>query len=197
MGREDALAAADIDIPRATDEALVSRIRAGDRSAWNALYERYYPRIYGFLYRRLANRADVEETVQDVFLNVFTSLHTYRAEAPFVAWLFGLTRRSLANRFKKKRVEAISMPDADTDAVPGAAGQAPPDSDPLERYECQERLERLVRAVRNELSEEQRTLFELRHLEHRSIQEIARETSRSEDAVKSHLYRARRLLLAV
>jgi RNA polymerase sigma-70 factor (ECF subfamily) len=191
------LAAVDLGTPPVSDETLVSRARAGDHLAWDTIYERYYSRIYSFLYRRLANRADVEDAVQDVFLNVFTSLHTYRAEAPFVAWLFGLTRRSLASRFKKKRIDAVPMADEGSDSPSATLGKAPPDADPLVSYEGRERLERLVRAVRDELSEEQRTLFELRHLEHRSIQDIARETSRSEDAVKSHLYRARRLLLAV
>jgi RNA polymerase sigma factor (sigma-70 family) len=63
-------------------------------------------------------------------------------------------------------------------------------------YECNERLARIEHAVVRDLSPEQWQLFQLHHLENRSIQEIARETRKSEDAVKSHLYRARRLLLA-
>ena len=55
---------------------------------------------------------------------------------------------------------------------------------------------RLDDAARNQLTPEQRQLFELHHLRHRPIQEIARTLRQSEDAVKSHLYRARRLLLA-
>ena len=68
--------------------------------------------------------------------------------------------------------------------------------DPLEAYEYTERLARIEDAVTCELSDEQRQLFELHHLEHRSIQEIASLLSKSEDAVKSHLYRARKVLLA-
>jgi RNA polymerase sigma factor (sigma-70 family) len=70
------------------------------------------------------------------------------------------------------------------------------DPDPHELYEYSERLARLEYAVTCDLSEEQRQLFELHHLENRSIQEIAVLLSKSEDAVKSHLYRARKLLLA-
>jgi RNA polymerase sigma factor (sigma-70 family) len=68
--------------------------------------------------------------------------------------------------------------------------------DPHEAYEYSERLARIEDAVTSDLSDEQRQLFELHHLEHRSIQEIATLLSKSEDAVKSHLYRARKVLLA-
>ena len=67
---------------------------------------------------------------------------------------------------------------------------------PLEYYERDECAARLDDAARNQLTPEQRQLFELHHLRHRPIQEIARTLRKSEDAVKSHLYRARRLLLA-
>jgi len=46
------------------------------------------------------------------------------------------------------------------------------------------------------LTAEQRQLFELHHLHHQSIREIAREFDKTEDAVKSDLYRARHVLLA-
>jgi RNA polymerase sigma factor (sigma-70 family) len=66
---------------------------------------------------------------------------------------------------------------------------------PLEHYECGERMARLEAAAM-ELSREQQRLFALHHLEHLPIQEIAARLAKSEDAVKSHLYRARRVLLS-
>ena len=53
----------------------------------------------------------------------------------------------------------------------------------------------LQRGVQD-LSSDQWELFRLRHLENRSIEEIAQQLAKSEDAVKSHLYRARKVLLA-
>ena len=68
--------------------------------------------------------------------------------------------------------------------------------DPLAQYEASERLARFRAAIERDLSPEQWELFRLHHLENHSIQEIARRHGRSEDSVKSHLYRARKLLLA-
>ena len=177
------------------DEALVERVRGGDCAAFDALYRRYFARIYRFLDRRLSNRADVEETVQEVFINLFSSLDGFRGEAPFAAWVFGLTRRTLANRFKRKRAATVPLPADDAELADESGARSGRDADPHLAYEFNERLERLQRGV-DDLSKDQWELFRLRHLENLSIEEIAQQLAKSEDAVKSHLYRARKVLLA-
>jgi RNA polymerase sigma-70 factor (ECF subfamily) len=73
-----------VGVSRATtpDEALVDRVRAGDRAAFDELYQRYFKRVYSFLDKRLRNRWDTEETTQEVFINVFASLDGYRGDGP-------------------------------------------------------------------------------------------------------------------
>ena len=187
------MAAAELSgLREASDEVLVEAIVAGDQGSFDLLYERYFPRVYRFLDRRLNNRADVEEVVQEVFINVFNSLAGYRGDAPFAAWVFGLTRRTLAARFKRRRAETVPLADDDSER-PIADRNEP---DPHLQYEASERLARLRSAVEQDLSPEQWELFRLHHLENRSIQDIAQRHAKSEDAVKSHLYRARKLLLA-
>jgi RNA polymerase sigma-70 factor (ECF subfamily) len=184
-----------------SDDDLIGRIRAGDRAAFDLLYKRYFKRVYGFLDRRLQNRADTEETTQEVFINVFSSIDSFRGEAPFAAWIFGLTRRTLAARFKRKRHPTVPLPETDDDFA-GTARSADgsthtaPDATPLEHYEMLERAALLRHALEHDLSPEQRKVFELHHLESISIAEIARSLSKSEDSVKSNLYRTRKILLA-
>src|SRR5215831_1427340 len=188
------LASADLGVAcPIADEVLVERVRVGDQLAFRDLYERYFARVYHFVARRLRNRADTEETVQEVFVNVFASIDSFRGEAPFGAWVFGLTRRTVAGRFKKRMPNLVPLGDDETENGFHSVAR---EADPHEAYEYTERLARLEEAVESELSEEQRQLFELHHLEHRSIQEIASLLCKSEDAVKSHLYRARKVLLA-
>jgi RNA polymerase sigma-70 factor (ECF subfamily) len=179
-----------------TDEELVDRLRAGAREAFETLYERYLPRLYQYVYRRLRNRADTEETVQDVFFSVFHSIDSFRGEAPFGAWVFGLTRRTIAARFKKKRHTMLLFGDNDQESMDLLLNTVRREADPLQAYEARERVSRMELAFCSELSEEQRTLFEMHHLENHPIGEIARRLRKSEDAVKSNLYRARKLLLA-
>ncbi len=178
-----------------SDLELIERVSSGDQAAFSVLYERYFQRVYRFVDRRINNRADVEETVQEVFTNIFASLESFRSDAPFAAWVFGVTRITIANRFKKKRHPTVPIDLQDESRILGNAGWREPT--PLEHYECQERLNLLQAAAERDLSPIQQRLFVMHHLQHQSILEIARVTNKSADAVKSDLYRARRTLLAV
>lgn len=185
------------DVGMVPDEELIALVAEGDEAAFEALYERYFPRVFSFARRRLDNRADTEETVQEVFINVFGSLDSYRGDAPFGAWVLGVTRRTIAARFKKKRHATVPFegpedPETIDIGVPMLSRQPTP----YELYECGERIAEIQDRARRKLTEEQRVLFELHHLENRSIYEIARTLDKSEDAIKSNLYRARKLLLA-
>lgn len=181
------------------DEILVERIRQGDREAFDDLYERYFKRIYAFLDRRLSNRADTEETTQEVFINVFSSIDSFRGDAPFAAWIFGLTRRTLASRFKRKRHPTVPLSDEDEERVGSSLSTSTSQTempDPLANYEMTERAAHLAHAIENQLSPDQRRVFEMHHLQSIPVLEIARTLSRSEDSIKSSLYRSRKLLLA-
>jgi len=190
------MAAPDLAVTPLPDEKLVERLRAGERAAFDALYDRYYPRVFQFVDRRLRNRADAEETVQEVFFNVFNSIDSYRGEAPFGAWVFGLTRRTLAARFKRKRHATVPLGDDEPESVDLLLHTVRREPDPHQNYEAREWVSRMEGLLARDLTDEQRTLFHLHHLQHQPIQDIARALRKSEDAVKSNLYRARKVLQA-
>jgi RNA polymerase sigma-70 factor (ECF subfamily) len=179
------------------DHELVARVRERDEAAFEILYQRYLPRIYSFVSRRVPNRADSEEIVQEVFINIFSSIGSFRGEAPFAAWALGLTRRTIANRFKKRRHATVPLElDEDADTIDLAVPTLRREPTPHDLYECAERISQLEATATRDLTPEQRQLFEMHHLRHRPIHEIARELDKTEDSVKSNLYRARQLLLA-
>jgi len=179
------------------DGELIERVRQGDRAAFDVLYERYFPRVAGYVRRRVNNRADAEEIVQDTFINVFTSLDSFRGEAPFAAWVLGISRYTIAGRFKKKQHQMVPLDTThreDQAELPFADRQREPS--PLEHYECRERVAELETAARTRLSLDQWRLVELHHIKNHSVRQMAAELDRSEDSIKSNLYRARKLLLA-
>jgi len=179
------------------DEELIERILANDPGAFDLLYDRYFPRVCGYVRKRIGNRADVDETVQEVFVNVFTSLESFRSEAPFGAWVLGVARRTVAGRFKKQRVTTVSFDDYPAEEI-GRERTVRRMScpTPLEEYECRERAMRLENLAQTKLTPEQCALVEMHHLKDYSIRQIADVLARSEDAVKSNLYRARKVLQA-
>ena len=109
--------------------------------------------------------------------------------------MYGVARKTIANEFRRRQRAAsvTQREDEPANAVP-TSWMARRTFSPLEEYEYRERVWRLGDAARNELTPEQWLLFRLHHLRHRPIKEIARLRGMTSDAVKSHLYRARRTL---
>ena len=182
----------------ALDRALVDAIRKGDALAFDRLYDRYFKRVYRFVDKRLNIRADVEETTQEVFIAVFSSLESYRGEAPFGAWVLGISRRTIASRFKRKHHATVPLEGyhEDPKTIDVTMPMVRREPTPHEIFEYGERVKHMERVASETLTPEQRRLFELHHLSHRPIQEIASLLEKSEDAVKSNLYRTRKILLA-
>lgn len=181
--------------PDPADEELFAQILAGDEAAFTLLYGRYYNRVYQFVRRRVGSREDTEETVQEIFINVFSSLGGYQGKAPVAAWILGVSRRVIANRFRKKRPSTVPL-DPGEEGVESTGNLFQREATPLENYECQERLARLDRGMRDDLTEKQRMLFVGHHLDEQPITALANAGGTSTDAVKSNLYRTRKLLLA-
>ena len=180
-----------------SDDELIERVRGGEEAAFEILYARYLRRVYSFVSRRVPNRADTEEIVQEVFINIFSSIGSFRGEAPFAAWVLGLTRRTIASRFKKRRHATVPLaPEDEPETIDLSIPTLRREPTPHDHYECGERISQLEATATRDLTPEQRQLFEMHHLLHRPIHEIARELDKTEDSIKSNLYRARRVLLA-
>ena len=174
-----------------SDQDLVEGILVADEACFSALYERYFNRIYAYSYRRLRNHSDAEEVTQETFVTVFKSISNFRGSSSLLSWIFGIAKNLSNNsirRFQNQREKFESVPSEHF--VPNRSlGSCAPD-DELN-------LQRSVEAIRvemNELPNWQRRIFEMRHLENMSIPEISAETQRSSDAIRSCLYRTKRII---
>jgi RNA polymerase sigma-70 factor (ECF subfamily) len=167
-------------------DALVDGLRRKDECAFQTLVARHGPALSGYVRHRVSNRADAEDTLQEVFSAVVTSIHTYRGEAPLRAWLFGLTRHMLASRFRRKELDLVPLDDAtETSLV-----DQEPDASPFAMCARRQQIGR----IRTRLTEGEQQLVWMHHAEALSIREIARARSETAESVKSRLYRARRTL---
>jgi len=82
------------------DGALVSAARAGDRSAFGTLYDRYARMVHGILLCRVPPR-EVDDLVQEVFLLALRKLHSLRDMGRFGAWLSTITRNRANDYYRK------------------------------------------------------------------------------------------------
>jgi RNA polymerase sigma-70 factor (ECF subfamily) len=91
-------------IPASDENVLVGAARDGDRTAFGQLYERFARMVHGILLARVP-RSEVDDLVQDVFLQALRRLHTLRDSAAFGPWLAMITRNR-ANDFYRRSKEA-------------------------------------------------------------------------------------------
>lgn len=176
-------------VVKEADRKLVEAIQSGDPAAFEELYSLHFRRIYNFTMRKLGDPAEADDIVQEVFTAVFTCLDRFQGKSDLVVWIYGITRNTINNRLRRRGgVRMMSIDDIPSDAVPVDAGPGP-------QAEARETLARVRDAIES-LPGDQRTILELRHDKQLAIRRIAELTGRSEDAVKSSLYRARRNLTA-
>ncbi len=169
------------------DRKIVDAIRSGDTAAFEDLYNGYFRRIHNFSVRKLGDVAEAEDVAQEVFEAVFSCIDRFQGKSDLVVWIYGITRNILNNRLRRRGgIRLISIDDIPPEAAPIDMGPGP-------RAEARQTLGKVQDAIER-LPTEQRRILELRHSSHMAIRKIAQLTGRSEDAVKSSLYRARRTL---
>jgi RNA polymerase sigma-70 factor, ECF subfamily len=89
-----------------TDTTIILRCLQGDPIAWEALVRRYTGLVYSLCRRYNSRDCDAGDLTQDVFLRVFTRLHTFRRdEVPFASWLSLLTRNVVIDHYRHFRTE--------------------------------------------------------------------------------------------
>jgi RNA polymerase sigma-70 factor (ECF subfamily) len=183
------VAALDDDLRLASDERLFEGIRGGSERHFNALYDRYFRRVYGFVYTRVRDRSDAEELTQESFTAAFRSIAGYSGRSTPLAWIYGIAKNTVNNHLRRARSQNERLEAAGGDAATGEWGSTP--GDDFEMHELLRCMDERLRSV----SSWQAEVFWMRHVEDLSIDQIARRMERSSDAIRSSLYRVKRLLV--
>ncbi len=150
------------------DLALVARVARGDSAAFAAFYDRHASQVLGLLFKMLRQRAEAEEMLQEVFLQVWREAERYRPDGSTPrGWVFLLARSRAIDRMRSAGARARRE-----EATAGPVGASVAPSGP-ERLEERERRQRVASALA-ELPAEQRTAIEhafFRGLSHREVAE--------------------------
>jgi len=81
----------------------------GDAAAFEFIYKHYCGRVYALCLRMLHDPVEAEDLVQEVFIQLFRKIHTYRGESAFSTWLHRLTANLVLMRLRKKKPVSISL----------------------------------------------------------------------------------------
>ncbi|GAB2487721.1 RNA polymerase sigma factor [Jatrophihabitans fulvus] len=175
------------DLADRADDVLADRARDGDAGAFETLLRRHEPAVRALALRITGNAADADDALQVAFVSAWRALPRFRGDCAFGTWL----HRIVANRstsLVRGRRPAVPLPEAD-DRHPAADHARGPAA-------CAERAA-FTGAVTDALAAlpaDQRAVWLLREVEHRSYDEVAVLVGESASTVRGRLARARRTL---
>jgi RNA polymerase sigma-70 factor (ECF subfamily) len=175
------------------DEAIVERVRKGDVALYEILVRRHNQRLYRTIRAILRDDRDVEDVMQQAYVDAYTHLDQFRGTAKFATWLTRIAvNRAIRNGQGERRQLAVVSRDADPRLA--IEHTAAPGLDPehaMYGHELKAVLESLV----DNLPDPFRVVFVMREVEGLTTAETAASLSINEDTVKTRLHRAKRLLL--
>ncbi len=167
------------------DLQLAKRCAAGDRAAQSRLFDEQRQRVHVILYRILGSNRDIDDLVQDAFLQIFRSLPRFRGEASLATWIDRITTRVAYAYLRRKPAVRPHL-----ESVPLASAN---DSSIERRVEAREAARRLY-GLLDQISAKQRIAFTLHVIDGRSHRDIAQLTESTVVATKSRIWRARRYI---
>jgi RNA polymerase sigma-70 factor, ECF subfamily len=168
------------------DIEWIARAREGDETAFRFLVDKYKNDVHRFCFRLLQEPEEASDLAQETFITAHRKLHHYRPVGLFRSWLLTIAYRLFLNLIekKKRRLQSASLVEEEMIYL------ARLNSEPI--HEDTE-LQTLVGNALDKLDDEYRYCIVLRYQEGYSPEEIAKALSISEMAVKTRLYRGKRL----
>jgi RNA polymerase sigma-70 factor (ECF subfamily) len=180
------------DFGQMDDAAVMLELRAGNMAGFDFLIQKYRKPIIHFMYRMVHNQAVAEELAQEVFLRVYRSRETYRAEARFSTWLYRIATNLGVNYARDNRLERsastvyLDETDSETGTTPDVADSTPGAETNMLRRERLNAIREHVLA----LPERQRMAVLMHKYEGMDYKQIGDVLKLSESATKSLLFRA-------
>jgi RNA polymerase sigma-70 factor (ECF subfamily) len=170
---------------------LIAKAGAGDRAAFRVLYGRHRDVVSRLVFRMLSGSRDVDDVVQEVFVQVYKSLKDFRGQSKFSTWLHRVTVNVVLmhRRAARSRPTYSEEPHADTTADDETVA---PDVD----VDRRERVRAFARIVER-LADKKRVVFILHELEGVPPQEIAVIVGAPVLTVRTRLFYARREIEAM
>jgi RNA polymerase sigma-70 factor (ECF subfamily) len=172
------------------DVLLVDRCLTGEPAASRELFRRHRNRVHACLFRVLGSNRDMDDLLQEAFLQVFQSLRGWRAEASLATWVDRVSVR-VAYRYltqKGRRVQTDVLDEEDGPAISDATHES---GHGTRRQMARDGVKRLY-AVLDELSPAARLAFTLHEIDGRTLAETAKLVGSSVTATKLRVWRARK-----
>jgi len=179
---------------RSEDSEIIQQALRGDDAAYKRLMNKYHDAIFNFIYRMIRDKHQVEDLTQEAFIKAFASLKSFNDQYAFSTWLYKIATNNSIDYIRRRKLQLYSI-DKPIEAA---------DSDytfelPDETYEADKDIIRgqklqLLNDAIADLPEKYKKVIQLRHVEERTYEEIAKMLKLPIGTVKAHIFRAREIL---
>jgi len=165
------------------ERIILEQILAGQKDLFRFIVKRYESPVYGMGLSFFHNSEDASDFTQEVFLKIYRSLPMFEGRSRFSTWLYKIAYNTALNNVKRKK-NYRSL--AEDDIVP--------DTETPERSTLREIIRQAVLEEVKNLPERFRVCVDMFFFYDRSYQEIENITGYPVNTVKSHVFRAKKLL---
>lgn len=167
-----------------SDFELAQMATSGDMSAFEELYQRHHRRVYSICLRMLQNASEAEDLTQDVFIQLYRKIGSFRGDSAFTTWLHRMAVNQVLMHFRKKTVKFEKTTEEGETPVQIVSGSNDP-----QKMQIVDKIA-LENAIK-QLPEGYKNVFLLHDVEGYEHEEVAKILGCSVGTSKSQLHKAR------
>ncbi len=169
---------------KATDYELAQLASNGDMAAFEEVYKRHHRRVYSICLRMLQNASEAEDLTQDVFIQLYRKIGSFRGDSAFTTWLHRMTVNQVLMHFRKRTVKfEKTTEEGDTPEQIVSGTSNPEKMRIVDKIALENAIEQLPAGYKN--------VFVLHDVEGFEHEEVARILGCSVGTSKSQLHKAR------
>lgn len=168
----------------AADFQLTQAAAKGDMAAFEEIYNRHHRRVYSICLRMLQNATEAEDLTQDVFIQLYRKIGSFRGDSAFTTWLHRLTVNQVLMHFRKRNVKFEKTTEEGETPIQVVSGTENPKKMPIvDKIALENAIAQLPTGYRN--------VFVLHDVEGYEHEEVAKILGCSVGTSKSQLHKAR------
>lgn len=178
------------------EQNFIEALREGSNQAYGRLLDEYQQKVFGTCISFVPNAEDAEDIAQDIFVEVFNSIHKFKGDSKLSTWIYRIATNKCLEFIRKKNTKkrfGFMQSILGNETPIDRSSYFTEFNHPGIQLENKEKSEILFAAI-NKLPEAQRIVYTLNKVDDLSYQEVAEITQKSISSIESLLFRAKKNL---